>query len=76
MATIMIYTNPAKIKTIPPTISYFHDIINTITNINAGMLCINKPIMMSLAVAPGVNTSSENIAKNIINNIDITLGTQ
>jgi len=26
MATIMTYTSPAKIKTIPPTISYFHDL--------------------------------------------------
>lgn len=76
MATITIYINPAKTNIIPPTISYFHDIINTINNINARMLCINKPIIISLVVAPGINTSSENNAKNIINNIDKILGVQ
>ena len=42
---IPLYNSPAKIKAIPPTISYsyFQDIIRTINKTSAGILCINNP---------------------------------
>lgn len=72
----MIYKNPAKIKAIPPTISYFQEIIVTTNKIRAGILCINNPIAISLALNPGSKTSKENIIKKRINSIDNILGVQ
>ncbi len=38
-----IYNSPARIKAIPPTISYFHEIIRIIVRIIEGILCMNNP---------------------------------
>jgi hypothetical protein len=70
------YNAPARIKTIPPTISRFHDINKTISKINTGILCINKPAAICQKLNSGEITSSENNAKKHINAIDKILGVQ
>lgn len=70
------YNDPAKIKNIAPTISCFQDINKIIDNINTGILCIKRPIIISFAVAVGVITSNENKAKNNMKIIDNILGVQ
>jgi len=60
-------SNPAKIKPIPPTISYFREIIKIIVKINAGILCINKPTTICQAVNPIPKISNENIIKKRTN---------
>ena len=67
---------PARIKAIPPTISYFQEIDRTITKINTGILCINNPINMSPKLDADSKTSKENRAKNSINKILNILGIQ
>lgn len=74
--TIAIYNSPAPIKAIPPTISYFHDMIKTIISTNTGMLCITSPSKIWLRLKSGEMTSRENSDKNMINIIDTTLGAQ
>ncbi len=59
-----IYNKPTKIKLIPPTISYFHDINKTTSKISAGILCINNPTAICQKLNPGEKTSNENNAKN------------
>ena len=73
---VIIYNNPAKIKAIPPTISYFQDIHKIINKINTGILCINNPNNIWEKLNPGSKTSKENIAKNNRNIIDKILGVQ
>ena len=52
IANKTLYNNPAKIKTIPPTISYFHEIIKMSSKNKAGILCINKPTIICQMVNP------------------------
>ena len=40
---VPLYNSPARIKTIPPTISCFQDISKTINKTSEGILCINNP---------------------------------
>jgi hypothetical protein len=75
-AVNMIYNNPAVIKAIPPTISYFHAIINTAIKINVGTLCNNIPVIICPKLKPGDMTSKENSAIKQIKSIDIILGVQ
>jgi len=73
---ITIYNIPAKIKTIPPTISCFQDINRTINKTNAGILCTNNPNTVSQKPNFMSKTSKENMAKNSIKIIDKILGVQ
>jgi len=63
-------------KTIPPTISCFQEIIKIINKNKAGILCTNKPTAIWLAVDSGSKISSENNIKKIMNIIDNILGAQ
>jgi len=74
--TVTVYSNPARIKTTPPTISRFQDIIRTANKTNAGILCISKPTTICQKLKPGSKTSKENNAKKHINIIDRILGVQ
>jgi len=76
IANKTLYNNPAKIKTIPPTISYFHEIIKKINKINEGILCINKLMIICQTVSPGSKISNENIIKKRIKIIPKILGVQ
>lgn len=73
---IAMYKNPANMKTIPPTISRFHDIMRTASKMSAGILCMNNPKTICQKLNPGEKTSNENIAKKQMNNIDKILGVQ
>ena len=73
---IKIYNIPAKIKAIPPTISYFQDINRTANRINTGILCIRNPTTICQKLNSGEMTSNENNAKKHINIIDKILGVQ
>jgi hypothetical protein len=73
---ITTYNVPAEIKTIPPTISCFQDIIRVINKINTGILCINNPTTICQKFNSGEITSNENKAKKQINIIDRILGVQ
>lgn len=43
VTSVPMYKSPARMKAIPPTISYFQEIIKIIKRIRLGMLCMNKP---------------------------------
>ncbi len=73
---ITTYDIPAKIKTIPPTISRFHEIATTAARIRAGILCINNPTAISQALNPGSKTSNENNIRKRTSTIDRILGVQ
>ena len=66
----------ARIKAIPPTISYFQDINRTINKTSAGILCINNPTAICQKLNSGEITSNENNAKKHINIMDRILGVQ
>ena len=72
----MIYNIPAKIKEIPPTISYFQDINRTINKTRAGILCINNAPSVCQKLNSPEKTSNDINAKNNMNIIDKTLGVQ
>ena len=74
-ASIKIYSNPARIKKIPPIISYFHETPRIIKRNNAGILCIKRPTAICCVVSPGTNTSSENSIRKRTNIIPKILGT-
>lgn len=69
-------SKPARIKTIPPTISCFQDIATTAVRMRVGILCINRPIAICWKFESSEKTSNDNIAKNRMNIIDKTLGAQ
>jgi len=71
-----IYNNPAKIKKIPPTISYFQDITRMINKKREDKLCINNPSIVPQKPRFISKISRENNAKNKINIIDKILGVQ
>jgi len=73
---IATYNIPAKIKTIPPTISCFQDIKRITNKINTGILCINNPTTICQKLNSGEITSNENNAKKQIKIIDRILGVQ
>ena len=73
---LTIYNIPAKIKTTPPTISYFQDINRAANRINTGILCINNPTTICQKLNSGEITSNENNAKKHIKIIDRILGVQ
>src|SRR3989338_5991407 len=73
---IIIYSNPAKIKTTAPTISYFQEIIKTARRINTGILCINNPPAQLKKLLHKSKTSQENIDKNSKNKIHNIRGVQ
>jgi hypothetical protein len=74
--TIIIYNNPANKKAIPPTISYFQDMIRTINKTNVGILCINNPMSICQKLNLEEKTSNDINAKKNINIIDKILGVQ
>jgi hypothetical protein len=71
-----IYNNPAKIKAIPPTISYFQEINKTTNNMIVGILCINNPSTVSQKLNSEEKTSNDINAKKNMNIIDKILGVQ
>jgi hypothetical protein len=71
-----VYSNPARIKTIPPSHSCFQDIRRTTSKIKTGRLCINNPSAHSRTPLQLSNTSKENIAKKSRNKIERTRGVQ
>jgi hypothetical protein len=73
---IPLYKSPARIKTIPPTISCFQDINKTINKINTGILCINNPSTVPQKPNFISKISKEKMAKNSIKIIDKILGVQ
>lgn len=70
------YNNPAKIKAIPPTISYFQEINRTTNKTSAGRLCINNTPSVCQKLNLGEKTSNENSIKNKIKIIENILGVQ
>ncbi len=76
LSNTTIYNSPARIKAIPPTISYFHEINRTANNINAGTLCINNPTTVCQKLKFSAKTSNENSIKNKMNIIAKILGAQ
>jgi len=74
--SMTIYNNPARINAIPPTISYFHDIIKTTNKIITGILCMNNPINVCQKLNSEEKTSNDINAKNNMNIIDKILGVQ
>lgn len=71
-----VYNAPNRIKIIPPTISYFHDIMIIINNKSGGMLCINRPKIVPQNPKFISKMSSENIVKKRTNKRDNILGVQ
>ncbi len=67
---------PRVKKIIPPTKSFFQDIIKITNKTRDGRLCINNPINISLKFEAESKTSRENIAKNSANKINNILGVQ
>ena len=70
------YNSPARIKAIPPTISYFQDINRTINKTSAGILCINNAPNVCQKLNSEEKTSNDINAKKNMNIIDKTLGVQ
>jgi len=71
-----IWANPARIKTIPPTISYFQEINRTINKINTGILWINSPNIVCQKLSSEEKTSKDIKARKMRNIIDRILGVQ
>lgn len=63
-------------KIIPPTHSYFQEIIRTAIKINTGILCMNSPTNASLRFDAESKTSRDIKAAKQINIIDNILGAQ
>ena len=77
LATEDIINNmPARIKTIPPTISYFQDIHRIIARTNTGILCIKSPNIVPQKPRFSSKTSSENIVRKRRNSIHRIRGVQ
>ena len=76
LSTRRIYKIPARIKTIPPTISCFQDIHKTINKINTGTLCINNPMSICQKLNSEEITSRDINAKKRIKSIAKILGVQ
>lgn len=72
----IIYSSPARIKVIPPTISYFRDINRTTNKTRAGILCINNAPSVCQRLNSREKTSNDINAKNNMNIIDKILGVQ
>ena len=72
----IIYNSPARIKAIPPTISYFQEINRIINKISAGILCMKNPNIVCQKLNPVPKTSSDIKAKKQINIMDKILGVQ
>ena len=71
-----IYTSPARIKAIPPTISYFQDISRTTSKTSAGILCINNAPIVCQKLDSEEKTSNDINAKKDMNIMDRILGVQ
>ena len=71
-----IYNSPARIKAIPPTISYFQDISRTTNNTSVGILCINNAPSVCQKLNSEEKTSNDINAKKNMNIMDIILGAQ
>jgi len=76
ISNITIYNSPARIKAIPPTISYFQEIIRTTNKISDGILCITNPRIVCQNPRFKSKISNENKAKKRMNSIDKILGVQ
>ena len=71
-----IYNSPARIKAIPPTISYFQDISRTTNKTSAGILCINNPTTVSQKLNSEEKMSNDINARKDMNKIANILGVQ
>lgn len=72
----IIYATPARMKAIPPTISYFQDIQRTAIKMNTGILCIKNATTVPQKPKPVPKTSRDIRAKNAMKMIDTILGAQ
>ena len=70
------YSSPARIKAIPPTISYFQDISSTTNNTSVGILCISNPTTVCQKLNSEEKTSNDINAKKNMNIMDNILGAQ
>lgn len=68
--------SPARVKTVPPTMGRFQEIIKIMSKINTGILCISMPPKISQMDLPGSIMSRENNDRNIKSKIDKILGVQ
>jgi hypothetical protein len=73
---VQMYAKPARMKTTPPTISYFQEIIRTINKTKTGILCMNNPRTVPQKSYCASKISSENMARKRRNKIDRILGAQ
>ena len=74
--TKAMYTRPARMKTIPPNISYLHDIRRTASRKSAGILWISNASAICQNPSSGEKTSKEKSDKNNMKTIDSILGVQ
>ena len=73
---MQMYAKPARMKTIPPTISCFQEIIRTINKTKTGILCMNNPRTVPQKSYCASKISKENMARKRRNKIDKILGAQ
>ena len=76
MKKIILPAMADRMKTIPPIVSHFQEIIRIVVRIRAGILCIRKPISFLPSGSFPPNTSNENIVINRIAIIVKILGIQ